>query len=104
MNLLRQTLGAYHTHNAYLEALCYYGLPGLAFAVYFSVRALWAAWRVLPARRPLADKLPAIMVLALLLGTITEPYLFSVNFPVMNAAFFLCLGLAIDAVKTPSQV
>ena len=104
VNLLRQTLGAYHTHNAYLEALCYYGLPGLAFAVYFSVRALWAAWRVLPARRPLSDKLPAIMVLALLLGTITEPYLFSVNFPVMNAAFFLCLGLAIDAVKTPSQV
>ena len=86
---------AFHTHNAYLQCLVMCGIPGVLMAVWFSLRALWAAWRVLPGKYALADKMMAIIPLAMLPNAISEICLFADGMTLYNTVFFFCLGYAV---------
>lgn len=90
---------AFHTHNAYLQCLVMCGIPGVLMAVWFSLRALWAAWRVLPGKYALADKMMAIIPLAMLPNAISEICLFADGMTLYNTVFFFCLGYAVMAAQ-----
>ena len=93
----------YHTHNAWLQALVNVGLPGLLLALYMTWMAVRSGWRILfhrPAgQTPLAECWLGFCCPALLLGGITEPFLFTDVFPIGCICFMLLLGYALHTEK-----
>lgn len=93
----------YHAHNAWLQALVNVGLPGLLLALYMTWMAVRSGWRILfhrPAgQTPLAECWLGFCCPALLLGGITEPFLFTDVFPIGCICFMLLLGYALHTEK-----
>lgn len=98
------TLAAfYHAHNAYIQTTLQLGLPGLLFALWCSFLAVRSAVRILllapKGRVSAAEGLVSLSCLALLLGAISEVYLFTDQFSMCNFAFMLLLGYALQTEK-----
>jgi len=87
--------GFYHAHNAYLQVLLIMGIPGVAAAIWFTVRAIYVGWKLLIRYyryTTLSQKWMAISVWMMLLSAIPEPYLFTAHLPAYHFVFFLLLG------------
>lgn len=98
------TLAAfYHAHNAYIQTTLQLGLPGLLFALWCSFLAVRSAVRILllapKGRVSAAEGLVSLSCLALLLGAISEVYLFTDQFSMCNFVFMLLLGYALQTEK-----
>ena len=90
----------FHAHNSYLQTLLHMGLPALLMAFYFTVMAVWKSLKLIfNSRAAWTDQILAIMLLAFLLGTLTEPYLFSDFSLNANFPFFLILGYVLEAER-----
>lgn len=84
-----------HSHNAWLEALMMLGLPGLLLSLVFSWRAGWASLRILlHSETGLWKKNISMMILAMMVTSVLEPFLFATNTTnhFFDFIFFLCLG------------
>lgn len=92
-----------HAHNAYLQVAASTGIPGLLMALWFSVRVVWASSRVAICRLKMASAADLVLVcaiLAMLVGTIPEVYLFnSVGTSLYNVVFFLLYGYLIETER-----
>lgn len=87
--------GPAHAHNAWLETLMCLGIPGLLFALVFTVIAAWHIWVTFWGKNTtLGQKTVAMLALCLMGASILEPYLFftSVFYHYTDFLFFLCLG------------
>ena len=90
-----------HTHNALLQTALHYGLPALLMVLYLLVRAALAGIRLLRSPKArLTDQMLPLMLLVLLVGGITEPYLFTDNLPICNFVFCLVLGYVLEIERT----
>lgn len=93
----------YHTHNAFLQTTLHLGLPGLAMALWITFLCLRSAVRILllapRGRVSAAEGLMPLACLVLLVGTISEVYLFTDCFPICNYMFLLFLGYALQTEK-----
>lgn len=84
-----------HVHNAWVETWVRLGIPGLIFALVFTILAVWRIAVVL--LNPAVDmyrKSIALLVVCIMGAAMLEPYLFYMDrdcHPV-NMIFFLCLG------------
>lgn len=89
-----------HAHNALLHTLCNMGLPAMLIALFFTLRAVWCAARLLlsPAAS-FSNQVLAVMLLVWLLGSIPESSLFVESFTPCNIPFFLTLGYALEAER-----
>jgi len=95
---VQEYTGAVHTHNAFLQTLVNMGLPGLLMALFFTVRAVRVSIRLIFSRKAsFSDQLLAAVLLAFLIGTIPEPYLFTEYLTLANMPFFLVFGYALEA-------
>lgn len=99
-----QVLAAYyHTHNAFLQTTLHLGLPGLAMALWLTFLCLRSAVRILllapRGRVSAAEGLMPLACLVLLVGTISEVYLFTDCFSICNYMFLLFLGYALQTEK-----
>ena len=84
-----------HAHNAWIETLMRLGVPGLLFALVFTVMAVRDIIVILWNERfELWKKVIALLALCLLGAGFLEPYLFitQMEFHVTNFVFFICLG------------
>lgn len=84
-----------HAHNSWMETLLRMGIPGLLFALVFTVLSVWSAARlVLNPATELWKKTVAMLTMCLLAAGFLEPYLFITNvyYHVMDFAFFFCTG------------
>lgn len=96
--------GILHTHNAWIEMLMAFGVPGLLMALVFTVLALWCIFRIL--FRPQRDMVQVCVALlsgCMLVAGILEPFLFTSYiychfYPVI---FFLCNGYLLLWQKKP---
>lgn len=87
----------YHAHNSYLQTAINYGLPALLIALALVFFALVIGLRlVLNDKASFGDQLLSGMLLVLLGGTITEPYLFTDNLTICNFIFMLVLGYVVE--------
>lgn len=86
-----------NTHNAWLQTLLMTGVPGLAFALWFTVRAVRLFLTAVSIRTLKAeDQFLLAVPLVLLVNGITESYVFTELKPYYNFAFFLLLGYALE--------
>lgn len=100
VQVLRQYTGAEHAHNSYLQTLLNMGLPGLLMAVFFTIRAVWVSIKLIFSRKAkFADQLLAVILLAFLVGTIPESYLFTEYLTIANMPFFLVFGYALETER-----
>lgn len=84
-----------YSHNSYLEALLTMGIPGMLFALVFTLLALWRiGWVLLSPNTSMALKTIALLMIALMGAGMLEAYLFqgNMNFLYTEFAFSLCLG------------
>ena len=89
-----------HAHNSFLQTAINYGLPAMLMALVLAVYALRSGLRlILSNKAAFGDQLLAGMLLVLLVGTITEPYLFTDNLTICNFVFMLVLGYVIEAER-----
>ncbi len=89
--------GAWHAHNAWVQCFLNFGLFGLLFSVYYTIRALKAAVNILildAKRSTLLQKSIVMMVCVLLVANTMEPYIFVNLFTCTNFILFLLLGYA----------
>lgn len=86
---------ASHSHNAWMETLLRLGAPGLLMSLIFSWQAGLASLQVLRHfEAGLWKKNIAMLVLAMMVTSMLEPFLFVTNviFHFFDYFFFLCLG------------
>lgn len=89
-----------HAHNSFLQTLLNMGIPALLMAVYFSVRSLYVSVRLIFNRKAsFADQILAAFLLAFLIGTIPESYLFTEYLTIANMPFFLVFGYVLEAER-----
>lgn len=83
-----------HTHNAWLEMLYEFGLPGFAAALLLTFLAVRGAFTQLWRNTDLWKCCISLMVLCLLGCSLLEPYLFTVNtgYHFFDFLFLLCVG------------
>lgn len=89
---------AAHAHNAWIETTLCLGLPGLVFALVFTLLAAWNVWNTFWSKQSdLGQRIIAMLVLCLLGAGILEPYLFftEIFYHYTDFIFFLCLGYLI---------
>ena len=86
-----------HAHNSFLQTAINYGLPAMLMALALAFYALRSSLRlILNDKASFGDQLLAGMLLVLLVGTITEPYLFTDNLTICNFVFMLVLGYVVE--------
>ena len=101
VQVIRETSGAEHAHNSFLQTLLNMGLPGLLMAVFFAARAVWVSLKLIfNQKAAFADQILAVILLVFLVGTISEPYLFSEYLTAANMPFFLIFGYALETQRT----
>ena len=103
LSMVMDYLGGVNAHNSYLQVLIDMGIVGLLLAVWFTIRVLWVAIRVVfhhEKRSTFADKILAVLPLTLLLNAATESYVFTELKPYYCLIFFLTLGYAIAHERT----
>lgn len=83
-----------HTHNAWLEMLYEFGLPGFAAALLLTFLAVRGAFTQLWRNTDLWKCCISLLVLCLLGCSLMEPYLFTVNtgYHFFDFLFLLCVG------------
>ena len=98
--------GVLHTHNAWLEMLLAFGLPGLLLALIFTLMSIWGILRVIfRPQRDIIQVCVAMLAGCMLVAGILEPFLFTSYiychfYPVM---FFLCNGYLLLWQKKPEN-
>lgn len=99
-SLIHQYTAAAHAHSAHLQTLISMGLPALMMALFFTFRAIWASARIaFSDKARFSDRMLAGILLALLAGTLTEPYLFVEHLTIANMPFFLVFGYVLQAER-----
>lgn len=100
MEVIRPGIEDVHAHNSFLQTVLNYGLPALLLALALVFCALRSSLKlILNDKAAFSDQLLAGTLLVLLIGTITEPYLFTDNLTICNFAFMLVLGYVIETER-----
>lgn len=100
------SFGVLHTHNAWLEMLLAFGLPGLLMALIFTAMSIWGIVRVIfRQQRDIIQVCVAMIAGCMLVAGILEPFLFTSYiychfYPVI---FFLCNGYLLVWQKKPER-
>lgn len=87
--------GAWHAHNAWIQSFLNFGIFGLTFSIYYTIRAVKAAIVILFLKRgrsTMPQKVVALLVCVILVANTMEPYIFVNLSMLINFVFFFLLG------------